>query len=252
MRCRGQARVFHSAASARIQLFILIVCSCAVHKHSKRNTLNYDGISHLLARTGYLFANVHRVHSSRSSHRSLRGLDVPDHVFQPCGVSVTSTLTTTHTALMPTHPACSICPTMCSNLAWSAWRVQRPPYSHRTHLHPVCSVCSTICPTMCPTLRQQLGTHIDHRSHRTHLHPACSVWSTICPTMCPTLRQQLGTYNDHGPNRKDLVRQIPVRGIRDVTPPFISCVSLDRTDGDFESNLASLKLVEGRDYYLFG
>lgn len=56
----------------------------------------------------------------------------------------------------------------------------------------------------------------------------------------------------HGRNRKDLVRQIPVRGIRDVTPPFISCVSLDRTDGDFESYLASLKLVEGRDYYLFG
>ena len=141
----------------------------------------------------------------------------PTMYSKPCGVSVTSTLTTTHTALMPAHPACSICPTMCSNLAWSAWRVQRPPYSHRTHLHPVCSVCST-----------------------------------ICPTMCPTLRQQLGTYNDHGPNRKDLVRQIPVRGIRDVTPPFISCVSLDRTDGDFESNLASLKLVEGRDYFLFG
>jgi hypothetical protein len=195
----------------------LIVCSCAVHKHSKRNTLNYDVMSPLLARTGYLFANVHRVDSPRSSHTSLCGLDESDQLFQPCGVSVASTLTTTHTALMPAHPACSVCPTMYSNLAWSVWRVQRPPYSHRAHLHPVCSVCST-----------------------------------MCPTVCPTLRQQLGTYNDHGPNRKDLVRQIPVRGIRDVTPPFISCVSLDRTDGDFESNLASLKLVEGRDYYLFG
>jgi hypothetical protein len=176
----------------------------------------------------------------------------PTMCSKPCGVSVTSTLITTHTALMPAHPACSICPTMCSNLAWSAWRVQRPPYSHRTHLHPVSSVCSAMCPTMCPTLRNSLArTSITAHTALISILRV-RLWSTICPTMCPTLRQQLGTYNDHGPNRKDLVRQIPVRGIRDVTPPFISCVSLDRTDGDFESNLASLKLVEGRDYYLFG
>eukprot|EP00038_Savillea_parva_P015996 m.15540 g.15540 ORF g.15540 m.15540 type:complete len:552 (+) comp3281_c0_seq1:241-1896(+) len=67
---------------------------------------------------------------------------------------------------------------------------------------------------------------------------------------------KLGVYNDHGPNRKALVRTIPVLGVDKVKPPFISCVSLDRTDGAFEQNLADtierLVLVEGTDYYLFG
>ena len=34
-------------------------------------------------------------------------------------------------------------------------------------------------------------------------------------------------------------------------PPFVLCVALDRTDGAFEANLASLKLTEGTDYFHF-
>ena len=36
-----------------------------------------------------------------------------------------------------------------------------------------------------------------------------------------------------------------------MQPPFITCVSLDRTDGAFERNLASLGFREGVDYLLF-
>lgn len=46
-------------------------------------------------------------------------------------------------------------------------------------------------------------------------------------------------------------RTIPVRPFADITPPFLTCVSLDRTDGAFEHNLASVACSEGIDYLLF-
>lgn len=36
-----------------------------------------------------------------------------------------------------------------------------------------------------------------------------------------------------------------------AAPPFVTCVALDRTDGAFEANLASLGLTEGNDFYHF-
>ena len=45
---------------------------------------------------------------------------------------------------------------------------------------------------------------------------------------------------------------VPIVGFREAAPPFVTCVALDRTDGAFEANLASLGLKEGEDYYLFG
>eukprot|EP00042_Codosiga_hollandica_P009203 m.950138 g.950138 ORF g.950138 m.950138 type:complete len:169 (+) comp328266_c0_seq1:2-508(+) len=58
-------------------------------------------------------------------------------------------------------------------------------------------------------------------------------------------------YHDHGRNHRALVRVIPVKHFSTLQPPFITCVSLDRTDGAFEENLASLRLQEGVDYFPF-
>ncbi|KAM6240642.1 queuosine-tRNA galactosyltransferase isoform 2-T2 [Spheniscus humboldti] len=45
--------------------------------------------------------------------------------------------------------------------------------------------------------------------------------------------------------------KIPVCHFRDATPPFIICVKLDLTGGAFETNLNTLNLKEGMDYYHF-
>ena len=45
---------------------------------------------------------------------------------------------------------------------------------------------------------------------------------------------------------------VPIVHFRDASPPFVTCVALDRTGGAFEANLASLGLEEGDGYYLFG
>ena len=58
-------------------------------------------------------------------------------------------------------------------------------------------------------------------------------------------------YQDLGPTQRKLVRTIPILHFRDIRPPFITCVSLDRTDGEFERNLASFGFVEGVDYFCF-
>lgn len=44
---------------------------------------------------------------------------------------------------------------------------------------------------------------------------------------------------------------VPIVSFEHATPPFVTCVALDRTDGAFEANLASLGLVEGVDFYYF-
>ncbi|KAF4797300.1 UDP-GlcNAc:betaGal beta-1,3-N-acetylglucosaminyltransferase-like 1 [Turdus rufiventris] len=45
--------------------------------------------------------------------------------------------------------------------------------------------------------------------------------------------------------------KIPVCHFRDATPPFVICVKLDLTGGAFETNLGTLNLKEGMDYYHF-
>ena len=45
---------------------------------------------------------------------------------------------------------------------------------------------------------------------------------------------------------------VPVVHFQEATPPFVTCVAMDRTNGAFEANLASLHLVQGVDYWLFG
>ncbi|XP_078510824.1 queuosine-tRNA galactosyltransferase isoform X1 [Lissotriton helveticus] len=45
--------------------------------------------------------------------------------------------------------------------------------------------------------------------------------------------------------------KIPIQHYKDANPPFIICVKLDLTNGNFEENLQSLNLKEGVDYFHF-
>eukprot|EP00050_Salpingoeca_kvevrii_P012692 m.24224 g.24224 ORF g.24224 m.24224 type:complete len:388 (-) comp4245_c0_seq1:1221-2384(-) len=46
-------------------------------------------------------------------------------------------------------------------------------------------------------------------------------------------------------------RDIPVRHINELRPPFIACVSLQRTEGAFEANLDASGFTEGIDFFQF-
>ncbi|XP_060108272.1 UDP-GlcNAc:betaGal beta-1,3-N-acetylglucosaminyltransferase-like protein 1 isoform X1 [Heteronotia binoei] len=56
------------------------------------------------------------------------------------------------------------------------------------------------------------------------------------------------TYEESKENPKP---RIPIIHFRDASPPFIICVKLDLTDGQFEENLSQLNLKEGVDYHHF-
>ncbi|XP_078691225.1 queuosine-tRNA galactosyltransferase-like isoform X2 [Branchiostoma floridae x Branchiostoma belcheri] len=45
--------------------------------------------------------------------------------------------------------------------------------------------------------------------------------------------------------------RVPIIHFKEASPPFVICVKLDLTGGQFEKNLASLNLREGVDYFLF-
>jgi len=51
--------------------------------------------------------------------------------------------------------------------------------------------------------------------------------------------------------RKGMERALPIVSFRDAVPPLLLCVKLDLTGGQFEANLASLKLRPGIDYVFF-
>ena len=77
------------------------------------------------------------------------------------------------------------------------------------------------------------------------------------PTLNPLHRSlhactQIGVdYPDHGPDGRGYIRSIPVRDLDELAPPFITCVSLDRTQGKFEANLRARNAREGVDYFTF-
>ncbi|XP_041980827.1 UDP-GlcNAc:betaGal beta-1,3-N-acetylglucosaminyltransferase-like protein 1 [Aricia agestis] len=48
-----------------------------------------------------------------------------------------------------------------------------------------------------------------------------------------------------------VIKKLPVLHFTEAKPPFVICVKLDMTNGDFEKNLESLNLTEGIDYILF-
>lgn len=53
------------------------------------------------------------------------------------------------------------------------------------------------------------------------------------------------------PFKRKVLKRIPVVHFTATKLPIIICVKLDLTNGEFESNLASLNLIEGVDYILF-
>ena len=64
---------------------------------------------------------------------------------------------------------------------------------------------------------------------------------------CDVDPKKIGTtYHNAGTGTR-----VPVVHFTQAEPPFVCCVALGRTEGAFERNLASLNLVEGRDYYHF-
>eukprot|EP00730_Choanoeca_flexa_P019572 TRINITY_DN9567_c0_g1_i2.p1 TRINITY_DN9567_c0_g1~~TRINITY_DN9567_c0_g1_i2.p1 ORF type:complete len:424 (+),score=42.27 TRINITY_DN9567_c0_g1_i2:51-1322(+) len=64
--------------------------------------------------------------------------------------------------------------------------------------------------------------------------------------------KKVGTrYTDHGPTGRSFVRKIPIGSLSELQPPFVTCVSLDRTEGAFEDNLAATQAREGIDYFTF-
>ncbi|CAD0202197.1 unnamed protein product [Chrysodeixis includens] len=53
------------------------------------------------------------------------------------------------------------------------------------------------------------------------------------------------------PIKRKVIIKLPVLHFAEAKPPFLICVKLDLTGGEFEKNLSSLNLIEGIDYVLF-
>eukprot|EP00468_Gymnochlora_sp_CCMP2014_P012600 CAMPEP_0167765128 /NCGR_PEP_ID=MMETSP0110_2-20121227/14487_1 /TAXON_ID=629695 /ORGANISM="Gymnochlora sp., Strain CCMP2014" /LENGTH=350 /DNA_ID=CAMNT_0007652751 /DNA_START=122 /DNA_END=1174 /DNA_ORIENTATION=+ len=56
---------------------------------------------------------------------------------------------------------------------------------------------------------------------------------------------------ERGFNTRETKKTIPVVHWTKVKPPIVICVSMGRTGGDLESNIRSLSLAEGKDYWHF-
>ncbi|XP_048510433.1 UDP-GlcNAc:betaGal beta-1,3-N-acetylglucosaminyltransferase-like protein 1 [Athalia rosae] len=69
---------------------------------------------------------------------------------------------------------------------------------------------------------------------------------------CDVDRRKIGqNYVSYEPTLKKTERPIPIIHFTEACPPFIICVKLDMTNGEFEGNLQSLALTEGRDFVHF-
>ncbi|XP_078612153.1 queuosine-tRNA galactosyltransferase-like [Branchiostoma floridae x Branchiostoma japonicum] len=72
--------------------------------------------------------------------------------------------------------------------------------------------------------------------------------AAFCDVDVKKIEKGFYTYEES----KDVPKpRVPIIHFRDASPPFIICVKLDLTGGEFEKNLASLNLQEGVDYFLF-
>uniref|UniRef100_A0A7S2N8V8 Uncharacterized protein n=1 Tax=Haptolina brevifila TaxID=156173 RepID=A0A7S2N8V8_9EUKA len=75
-------------------------------------------------------------------------------------------------------------------------------------------------------------------------------------TLSPATRHRVAAFCDVdmkkiGTSYQYFEHHVPIVSFEAAHPPFVTCVALDRTNGAFEANLASLGLVEGVDYYHF-
>lgn len=59
------------------------------------------------------------------------------------------------------------------------------------------------------------------------------------------------TFNHYEPKLRKTLRKVPIISYTELKTPVIICMKLDLTDGEFEKNLESMRLVEGRNYILF-
>ncbi|KAF2355558.1 Glycosyltransferase 2-like [Trinorchestia longiramus] len=68
---------------------------------------------------------------------------------------------------------------------------------------------------------------------------------------CDVDAKKIGKFYTHEESEERPKPRVPILHFRSAVPPFIICVKLGLTGGQFEQNLASLELTEGKDYYHF-
>ena len=137
----------------------------------------------------------------------------------------------------------------CTTITVSALSLQCASPSARTleldtnqkMVHLLCQVSTGVLNNRtCPSAAMMPESHA-HALLHTHIHartrtPAHATTRTCAP----------------GPDRKKLLRQIPVEPLESLKAPFITCVAMDRTGGDFERNVVQSGFVEGVDWFPFG
>lgn len=73
----------------------------------------------------------------------------------------------------------------------------------------------------------------------------------MCDVDTKKIGKQYQPYYPEDQTRSRSSRSIPILDYQNSKPPFVICIKLDLTAGNFENNLASLNLVEGKDYIIF-
>lgn len=69
---------------------------------------------------------------------------------------------------------------------------------------------------------------------------------------CDVDRNKVGKNIElYSPLKRTNIISLPVIHFSDAKPPLIICMKFDLTEGDFERNLKSLNLLEGKDYIVF-
>lgn len=71
-------------------------------------------------------------------------------------------------------------------------------------------------------------------------------------SFCDVDKKKIGkTYVPYPKLVDGQVVKIPIIHFSQAKPPIVICVKMDFSNGDFENNLSSLNLNEGKDYILF-
>jgi hypothetical protein len=70
--------------------------------------------------------------------------------------------------------------------------------------------------------------------------------------LCDVDEKKIGKkYISFNPETRHNGRPLDIIHFRKAVPPFVICVKIDLTNGEFEKNLLSLQLIENVDYVLF-
>ncbi|XP_033126944.1 UDP-GlcNAc:betaGal beta-1,3-N-acetylglucosaminyltransferase-like protein 1, partial [Anneissia japonica] len=68
---------------------------------------------------------------------------------------------------------------------------------------------------------------------------------------CDVDAKKIGKVYTYEESKEQPKPTVPIVHFSDASPPFVICVKMDLTKGGLECNIASLNLVEGKDYYFF-